>query len=235
MSHREPTVPSLLRIDALRAPGGLGERILESVRERGRERFQPPLLDIDATPEGVARIGFGRGRSRAEGAAARRWLEQAREELAEYLAGERAFFSFALDLSRVAPFQRAVLDSAQEIPLGEVRGYGWVARQIGNPRAVRAVGTALGTNPVPLVVPCHRVIHSDGTIGGFGGGLPLKRWLLRLEREMPALVGSGATHIVCRRGCQRERRIPQAEQVVFASVEEARAVGYRPCVGCKPV
>jgi len=233
MRRREPSAPSLLRIETLRAPSDLGERILESVRERGRERFRPPLLDIEATSGGIVRIGFGRGRTRAEGTAARRWMEQAREELAEYLAGERSFFTFALDLSRVAAFQRAVLDSAREIPVGEVRAYGWVAKQIGNPRAVRAVGTALGTNPVPLVVPCHRVIHSDGTLGGYGGGLPLKRWLLRLERELPTVVGSAVTRVVCRRGCERERRIPEAERIVFASVEEAQAVGYRRCAVCK--
>jgi O-6-methylguanine DNA methyltransferase len=84
----------------------------------------------------------------------------------------------------VKPFQRAVLTAIQKIPFGETRSYGWVARAIGKPRASRAVGQALGANPIPIIIPCHRIIASDGSLGGYGGGLPLKRKLLTLEGAM---------------------------------------------------
>jgi O-6-methylguanine DNA methyltransferase len=106
----------------------------------------------------------------------------AREQLLEYLAGERTSFELPLDL-RATPFQLAVYEDLLAIPYGETRSYADVARAIGRPAAVRAAGTANGANPIPLVVPCHRVIASDGGLGGFGGGLPLKRRLLAMERS----------------------------------------------------
>jgi len=139
-----------------------------------------------------------------------------------------------VDLSSMRSFQRSVLETACRIPLGEVRSYGWVAAGAGHPGAVRAVGTALGTNPVPLIVPCHRVIRSDGSIGGYGGGLPLKRRLLRLESEIPALIGIVSTKTVCRAGCASLRGRSEAERVTFSSVEEARVAGYRRCATCRP-
>jgi O-6-methylguanine DNA methyltransferase len=104
----------------------------------------------------------------------------ARQQILEYLAGGRLRFELALDL-RATPFQLAVYDELLAIPYGETRSYADVARAIGKPRAVRATGAANGANPIPLVVPCHRVIASDGGLGGFGGGLPLKRKLLAME------------------------------------------------------
>jgi O-6-methylguanine DNA methyltransferase len=87
-----------------------------------------------------------------------------------------------MDLSSGTDFQRRVWRALQKIPRGQTRSYGWVARKIGRPKAARAVGTACGANPVPIIIPCHRVIASDGSLGGFGGGLPLKRRLLALEK-----------------------------------------------------
>jgi O-6-methylguanine DNA methyltransferase len=106
-------------------------------------------------------------------------------QVGEYLAGKRRAFELALDL-RGTPFQRRVWDALLAIPYGETRTYGAIARAIGSPGAVRAVGAANGANPVPLVVPCHRVIAAGGRLGGFGGGLPLKARLLALERAEPA-------------------------------------------------
>ena len=106
----------------------------------------------------------------------------ARKQILEYLAGERLRFELALDL-RATPFQLAVYEELLAIPYGETRSYAEVARAIGKPRAVRATGAANGANPIPLVVPCHRVIAADGSLGGFGGGLPLKRRLLAMERS----------------------------------------------------
>ena len=104
------------------------------------------------------------------------------DQLRRYAAGERVIFRAALDWSGRTPFQQAVWQATQDIPYGETRSYGWVAQQIGRPRAARAVGQALGANPTPIIVPCHRVIAADGGLGGFGGNLDMKRRLLALER-----------------------------------------------------
>lgn len=106
--------------------------------------------------------------------------EMARRVL-DHLAGRRRF-SGRVDLSRLTPFQRRVLQKVRTIPAGEVRSYRWVAQAIGADRAVRAVGTALARNPVPLLIPCHRVIRSDGHLGRYsGGGTPVKAKLLAFE------------------------------------------------------
>jgi methylated-DNA-[protein]-cysteine S-methyltransferase len=99
----------------------------------------------------------------------------------EYFEGKRKEIPCTLDFGRATLFQRQVWEVTQSIPYGETRSYGWVAKQIGKPDAARAVGQALGKNPLPIVVPCHRVIASDGGLCGFGGGLEMKRSLLRLE------------------------------------------------------
>jgi len=107
------------------------------------------------------------------------------QQILEYLEGKRTDFDLALDL-RGTDFQRRVWDALLAIPYGETRSYADVARAIGAPpRAARAVGTANGANPVALVVPCHRVVATGGKLGGFGGGLPLKRKLLALEHARP--------------------------------------------------
>ena len=104
-------------------------------------------------------------------------------QLGEYLEGKRTAFELALDL-RGTDFQRAVWSALLRIPYGETRSYGEIAREIGRPHAVRAVGTANGSNPVALVVPCHRVIAAQGKLGGYGGGLDLKRRLLAMEQSV---------------------------------------------------
>jgi O-6-methylguanine DNA methyltransferase len=106
-------------------------------------------------------------------------------QLIEYLEGKRTAFDLALDM-RGTPFQKRVWAALVEIPYGETRSYQEIAREVGSPRAVRAVGAANGANPVSLVVPCHRVIASDGTLGGYGGGLELKARLLAMERSCPS-------------------------------------------------
>lgn len=192
-------------------------------------------LRVEATPRGVSRVVVGAGRPRpAASGAARRHAEQAREELREYLAGARTFFGVPVDLTGTAPFQARVLDETARIPYGGVVSYAALARRIGYPRAARAVGNALGANPVPLIVPCHRVIRGDGTWGHYVFGGRLKTALLRLERTTPALVGGTTTRIVCRHGCRHEQRIGEDRRVVFASVAGARASGYRPCRVCTP-
>jgi len=102
-------------------------------------------------------------------------------QLRAYFAGQRRAFDVQLDLSGITPFHRRVLMAAAAVPAGQVVSYGEIARRIGQPRGSRAVGQALKRNPIPIVVPCHRVIAAGGRIGGYGGGLRIKRKLLRLE------------------------------------------------------
>jgi methylated-DNA-[protein]-cysteine S-methyltransferase len=99
-----------------------------------------------------------------------------------YFAGERVQFDEPIDLSRASVFDRRVLEVVHSIPVGEVRSYAWVALQIDRPKAARPVGQAVGRNPIPIIVPCHRVIGSDGGLRGFGWGLEFKKWLLDLEK-----------------------------------------------------
>jgi len=107
------------------------------------------------------------------------------EQILEYLSSERTEFDIPLDL-RGTPFQRAVWDVLLKIPYGESCSYAEVARAVGRPNAQRAVGSANNANPVALVVPCHRVIAADGSLGGYGGGQDLKARLLAMERSRPS-------------------------------------------------
>jgi O-6-methylguanine DNA methyltransferase len=102
--------------------------------------------------------------------------------LGRYLEGESVDFPDKLDLVEATPFQQNVWQIVRTIPYGETRSYGWVADKLGLPKAARGVGQALARNPLPIVIPCHRVISSNGSLGGFGGGVEIKELLLRLEQ-----------------------------------------------------
>jgi methylated-DNA-[protein]-cysteine S-methyltransferase len=108
-------------------------------------------------------------------------LDEARRALDRYFAGKRLEFDLAVDLGDLAPFHRRVLDATAKVPAGRVATYTQIAARAGSPRASRAAGNALHNNPVAIVVPCHRVLRTDGSLGGYGGGLPIKKWLLRHE------------------------------------------------------
>ena len=112
-------------------------------------------------------------------------IEQARAQLGEYFAGDRRAFDLPLS-PRGTPFQLDVWRALQRIPYGATTSYAALASGIGKPSATRAVGAANGRNPLPIVVPCHRVIGADGSLTGFGGGLPIKQFLLALEGAIPA-------------------------------------------------
>lgn len=116
-------------------------------------------------------------------------LLEAQTQILEYLAGTRRNFAVPVDLSSGTVFQRRVWRTILSVPYGRVRPYRWVAIRVGGSRYARAVGMALGANPVPLIVPCHRVVAHDGSLGGFSCGLPIKRRLLRLEGTLSLLGG----------------------------------------------
>lgn len=111
-----------------------------------------------------------------------RKLKDVIRELSSYFNGHQVNFKSTLDLSIGTEFQRRVWEKVGEIPYGELKSYKWIADEIGNPNGVRAVGNAVGRNPVPPIIPCHRVIRSDGNLGGFSSGIALKKWLLKLEK-----------------------------------------------------
>lgn len=115
--------------------------------------------------------------------AAQAMLERATGELEDYFAGLLRAFNVPFDLGPATPFRRRILDLTAGIPFGETRSYADLAEAVGSPRAVRATGSAMGSNPVPIIVPCHRVVRSDGAPGGFGGGSARKAKLLRFERS----------------------------------------------------
>jgi len=108
-------------------------------------------------------------------------LDDVRRALDRYFAGRRLDFSVVVDLNELPRFQRLVLGATARIPAGRVATYTQVAAQAGSPRASRAAGNALHNNPVAIIVPCHRVLRADGSLGGYGGGLPIKEWLLAHE------------------------------------------------------
>jgi methylated-DNA-[protein]-cysteine S-methyltransferase len=133
------------------------EEDLDAVLDRLAARISPRIVETPAPPDSL------------------------RRELEEYFAGRRRRFELALDWTLVGPFARRVLRAAGEIPYGGVLTYTQVAAEAGSPRGSRAAGNALGSNPIPIVVPCHRVLRSGGALGGYAGGLDRKRWLLELE------------------------------------------------------
>jgi O-6-methylguanine DNA methyltransferase len=150
------------------------------------------MIGVASTAKGVVRISFPLRSTkaferllRAEHPGARlvegsRRNAKAVRQIREYLAGTLRAFDCTLDL-RGTPFQKRVLAAVNRIPYGRTQSYGAIARRIGSPKAARAVGGAVGANPIPLIIPCHRVIGSDGSLVGFGCGLPLKRRLLDIE------------------------------------------------------
>jgi methylated-DNA-[protein]-cysteine S-methyltransferase len=143
-------------------------------------------LLLAATPRGLCRIsytvdGADESLARAFGVRVLRApLDDVRRELAEYFAGDRRDFDLALDL-RVAPFHEAVLHELARVPYGQLDTYGGLAAKVGRPRAARAVGSVMNRNPLPIVLPCHRIVGANGSLTGYAGGLHVKRALLELE------------------------------------------------------
>jgi methylated-DNA-[protein]-cysteine S-methyltransferase len=154
--------------------------LLLAATNRGLVRVAFPEEDVDSVLERLAR----RISPRIVETPAP--LDPARRELDEYFSGRRRGFELPLDWTLVGRFGRRVLGVTSEIPYGGVLSYGEVAADAGSPRGSRAAGNALGSNPIPIVIPCHRVLRSGGALGGYGGGVERKRWLLELEGALKA-------------------------------------------------
>ena len=245
----------------VRAPEGFAERVLVAVgiMPRGADGYAE--LETPLGPMFVAWNADGVSAVRLAGAAEdfERWFagrvgrmavplpalpDRLLGQVEDVVAGRSRRIRF--DLGHLRPFQRDVLGKTLEIPRGEVRTYAWVAREIGRPRAVRAVGTALGHNPVPVLIPCHRVIRSDGGLGEYSmGGPDLKRrilseegvepeWLEELAARGTRFIGSRTTQIFCVPTCRHARRIRLPNRVFLRDERDAREHGFRPCSRCRP-
>ena len=156
--------------------------------------FKSPFgwVVVAASNQGIARIMIGAStEAEAEGqllnethaVGSQSGLSEAVSLLTRYFKGMHVNFNLDLDLSAGTRFQIAAWQTARQIAYGAVQSYSWIAREIGKPKAARAVGQAMGANPVSIIVPCHRVVRSDGELGGYSGGLNWKRQLLALERQ----------------------------------------------------
>lgn len=249
-------VAELLRTAASRLtmhsdPTQQAERALKS----GTDRFfvaDSPIgeLYVAMSPRGVRFVWradspaeFARsyrtrfGRLLIEGAHAE--AQELGKRMTALLAGERV--GIPLDLSGMTPFQRCVLEVVGRIPQGEVRPYIWVAREVGNPAASRAVGNVVANNPVPLLIPCHRIVRNDGQTGNYAFGAGKKVKLLKLEGVSPEelaeapYIGTPTTGIVCHATCRNARKIRPENRYTFHSASEAVAKGYRSCRVCRPV
>lgn len=143
---------------------------------------------ISVTNKGVRELQFGSwGKSSVmnngiQNELARRWKVSVVRELKNYLSGEFCSFSIPVDLRNLSPFAQAVLKITSRIPYGQVRSYRWIAERLSKPKAGRAVGNALANNPIPILIPCHRVVRGDGSLGGYILGLRWKKMLLALEK-----------------------------------------------------
>jgi len=252
----EERVVALLRdaVPRLGATRGDPDESVEQILARGTDRLfscDSPLCNNDTavTEKGVRLVGK---RASPEGFARRyrerfdrllswgtdEWTRRLAERLAAALAGKKV--EVPADLSETTPFQRRVLEVVKGIPRGEVRPYAWVAREVGSPKASRAVGSVMANNPVPLLVPCHRVVRNDGTTGNYAFGAGEKVGLLEGEGvPVEELAGSlylatPTTGIFCHATCRNARRIKPVNRRRFRSANAATNAGFRPCKVCRP-
>jgi methylated-DNA-[protein]-cysteine S-methyltransferase len=193
--HREEASRAARRLTVRIADEGLADigyapvdspfgTLLAASTAKGLVRLAFPEEDLDTVLERLARTISPRI---VEAPAS---LEHVRRELDEYFAGRRREFELAQDWRLMSAFARKVLGATYEIPYGGVSSYAEVAADAGSPRGSRAAGNALGSNPIPIIVPCHRVLRTGGSIGGYGGGPERKRWLLELEGALSPAGGT---------------------------------------------
>lgn len=254
--HGEGTVGDLLGESASRLiPTAFPEEVVERALSTGTDRLftcESPLGEVYV---GVSESGvrlLGRAASPEEFARRYRgrfekllsWgLDETTRLLAQRvaaaIAGEKV--EVPADLDGTTAFQRRVLEVVSGIPRGEVRPYAWVAREAGSPKASRAVGSVMASNPVPLLIPCHRVVRNDGSTGNYAFGAEEKVGLLEGE-GVPVEELSGApylatttTGVFCHATCRNAKRINPENRRRFRSAEAAAQAGYRPCKVCRPV
>src|SRR2546428_8432368 len=245
----------LKRLGTVKAPAAFADRVLAEVNvSDSYARFETVLGDVYVAWN---RQGVSAAARSASAEEFKTWFRKdvgrplsrtvAPRELAakiqDELNGKRRM---RFDLRGLTPFSQAVLRKTREIPRGEVRPYGWVAREIGRPAAVRAVGSALAHNPIPYFIPCHRVVRTDGQIGNYGGGGPeAKKAILTLEgvrlnrlQEMAKAgyryQGVRTTKIFCYPTCYTGRHALEKNIVWLHDEASARAAGFRPCQVCRP-
>jgi len=225
----------LARVGVIDSPVG---RLLVAESARGLLAVQ--FLDVAEAPDALAAMRESFDVVEDPEAAAR-----IGGEIARYLKGDMHALDRPVDLSLVrSDFQRrALIRLRRAVPAGSVITYQALAAAVGAPSGQRAIGNTMATNPVPLYVPCHRVIRSDGTIGNYGGGVPRKIKLLRAEgfsvardHRLPAgsVMGHLVTHIFCRPQCHAAMRTDPAKSVIFANSRRARSAGLRACKLCRP-
>ncbi len=253
-------VGDLRQLGQAQAPARLRAAVLSQLKLVADEYFEleTPLgsvwvaynqLGISAVTQTATAAEFEAFVLHTRGRPARRAAEPPAalmRRLKQHLAGDRSI-KLQFDLRGLGEFEQAVLLAALKIPWGEVRPYGWIAREIDRPKAVRAVGTALGHNPIPLFIPCHRVVRSDGHMGNYslgGPGAKLKvlaaegvdpEGLETLARAGIRYLGSDTTHVFCFPTCRHARTISDRHLVKFGSTTQAHAAGYRACKVCRPV
>lgn len=235
-------------------PDGISEGVaLGTGLAEGYDLYQSPIGTVAVTfnLRGVSSVDmadsgfadrfarrFGRSLFRAEAPAAwRRHIPSAIE------AGTPG--KVPIDLRVVTAFQQEVLTVTATIPKGEVRPYAWLANEVDRPRAVRAAGSAVARNPIPLIIPCHRVVRSDGHIGAYSLGGPENKhdllahegarpeWLEELATRRVRVRGDVATGIYCHPSCSHHTTDP-ALMIDFRSIADAEGQGFRPCQDCRP-
>jgi len=250
-----PLTTDLKRLGEVKAPAGFADRLLAHVGMA--DSYAPFETVLGTVYVAWNRQGVSAAARSASAADFEEWFRKdvgrqlvvadAPADLAakieDELEGRRRL---RFDLRGLTPFEQAVLRKTREIPRGEIRPYGWVAREIGHPAAVRAVGTALANNPIPYFIPCHRVVRTDGHIGNYGGGGPeAKRAILNMEgvrvSRMEELARAGVryqgvktTKIFCFPTCHTGRHALEKNIVWLRDEASARAAGFRPCKVCRP-
>jgi O-6-methylguanine DNA methyltransferase len=245
----------LKRLGAVKAPEGFAERVLvEAGMSDSYATFKTVLGEVYVAWNRHGVSAAARCASAAEFEAMfRREVGRSLQPAAapadlaakidDELSGKRRM---RFDLRGLTEFEQAVLRKTYEIPRGEVRPYGWVAKEIRRPAAVRAVGSALANNPIPYFIPCHRVVRTDGEIGNYGGGGPeAKKAILTMEgvrvNRLQELARGGVryqgvktTKIYCYPTCHTGKRALEKNIVWLHDEKSARAAGFRPCKVCRP-
>ena len=246
----------LRRLGEVRAPASLAPAVLARLGLNDMYwRIDSPVgpVFVAKSAVGISRVSRESSSAAFERAYRRRFgrtvtpaKKAAPKELARWILEGAAAPEPRFDLRGLTRFERAVLTKAREIPRGEVRSYGWIAKEIGAPKAVRATGTALAHNPVPLLIPCHRVVRSDGHIGRYSlGGDRFKRTILQAEGAAPELIekvaasgvrffGNEEKRYFCVPTCGGIEGLLKENPIRFHSEREARSAGYRPCGACRP-